>query len=88
MSIIDNDKMRIAGALVANSYFRQHYTGCCGKFCVEDDELLTLYLSPTDFSRHIHLASGTACPFCQQGDWTLNEIHELKTYRRIGLVYV
>ena len=48
----------------SNSDYQLCRTECCGRFGVEDDELLDFYFDPTDFSRRVFLEKGVRCPFC------------------------
>jgi hypothetical protein len=58
----------------SNSYYQLCRTECCGRFGVEDDELLDFYFDPADLSRHIFIGQDVSCPFCGKQDWDFVEI--------------
>ena len=43
----------------SNSAYILHRTTCCNSYCVEDEELLDLYIDPNDLSRTLHLVQGS-----------------------------
>lgn len=49
-------------------------TTCCGRFAVEDEELLDLYFDPDDLTKTVKLYEDGACPFCGSDDWDLEGI--------------
>jgi hypothetical protein len=83
MSVIDDYKFRKGGAVgCSQSYFLLKQTTCCGKQCVQDDELWELYWDPSDLSGpksllHRENEPGLSCPFCLAKDWNLREITDL-----------
>ena len=84
MSVIDKYEFESRGASgCSNSDYHLHRTTCCGRFCVEDDELSDLYLDPSDLSKHISLlrvptdTNPFPCPFCGGINWELVEVAEL-----------
>ncbi len=75
MRIIDKYKFEHRGGRgCSNSDYHLHKTTCCGSFCVEDDELMNLYLDPNDLSKVVKLWGEIDCPFCGSKDWELKEI--------------
>ena len=54
MGVIDKYRFEHRGGHgCSNSDYLLHKTTCCGSFCVEDDELLDLYIDPTDLEKTI-----------------------------------
>jgi hypothetical protein len=77
MSLIDKHTFEAAShSGCSNSDYQLCRTDCCGRFGIEDDELLDFYFDPTDFSRHIFLERGAVCPFCGVKDFQLQEIDD------------
>ena len=77
MSLIDNyafESRSRSGC--SNSDYQLCRTECCGRYGVEDDELLDFYFDPTDLSRHVFLEKGTPCPFCGAQAWGRIEIDD------------
>lgn len=58
----------------SNSDYNLVRTTCCGKFAVEDDELLQLYCDPEDLSKVVQLFDVQSCPLCQSSEWELKEV--------------
>lgn len=76
MGIIDKYLFEKRGAHgCSNSDYLLHRTTCCGRTCVEDNELLELYVDPDDLNRRVTLRGDVvACPFCGSVKWNLEEI--------------
>jgi hypothetical protein len=78
MSLIDKHGFEMRShAGCSNSDYQLCRTECCGRFGVEDDELLDFYFDPVDLSRHIFLERGAACPFCASKNFSFEEIEEI-----------
>ena len=60
----------------SNSDYQLCQTECCGRFGVEDDELLDFYFDPTDLTRHIFIGHDVSCPFCGKQGWDFIEIDD------------
>jgi hypothetical protein len=79
MGVIDKHKFESRrGFGCSNSDYVLRRTSCCGAYCVEDDELLALYLDPTDMTRTFNLWGDEPCPFCQSSSWELLAVDELE----------
>ena len=61
----------------SNSDYQLCRTECCGRFGVQDDELLDFYFGPVDLTRHIFIGQETPCPFCGNRDWDFIETDDL-----------
>ena len=78
MGVIDKYRFEHRGGHgCSNSDYVLHRTTCCGSFCVEDNELLDLYIDPADLGKATQLYNESPCPFCDSVDWNLSEITEL-----------
>jgi len=60
----------------SNSDYRLCRTICCGRFGVEDDELLDFYFDAADLSRHVFVEQGTACPLCGATSFSYEEVED------------
>jgi hypothetical protein len=75
MGVIDKYHFEARGGVgCSNSDFSLHRTTCCGAYCVEDEELLTLYYDPAELTKHVLLNGGIPCPCCGSARWDLVEI--------------
>ena len=79
MGVIDKYRFESRGRVgCSNSDYRLHRTTCCGGFCAEDDELLTLYFDPEDLGRRTDLWDPPKpCPLCSAAEYDLAEVTEL-----------
>ena len=78
MGVIDKYRFETRGGQgCSNSDYKLNRVTCCGEYCVEDDELLDLYLDPNDLSRTFQLYVDAPCPFCGATTWDYNEVEEL-----------
>ena len=77
MSLIDKHSFesRSRGGC-SNSDYELCRTECCGRFGVEDDELLDFYFDAADLSRTVFLEKGVPCPFCGAADWKREVIED------------
>jgi hypothetical protein len=77
MSLIDKHTFeRRSRSGCSNSDYQLCRTDCCGRFGVEDDELLDFYFDPSDLSQHVFMERGTPCPFCSAKNWGFEEIDD------------
>ena len=60
----------------SNSDYNLVRTTCCGKFAVEDDELLDLYYDSENLSKIVKLYEDSNCPFCNSNEWDYVEIED------------
>ena len=60
----------------SNSDYRLWRTDCCGRFGVEDDELLDFYFDSSDLSKHVFAEKGVSCPLCGAEDFRYQEVEE------------
>lgn len=83
MSVIDKVRFETRGARgCSNSDYRLCQATCCGRYCVEDEELGDLYLDPADLGRTVSLLGAQGdlpppCPMCGAPEWDLTEVREL-----------
>ena len=80
MRIVDKYRFesRSRGGCSNSDYLLQR-TSCCGRYCVEDDELSDLYFDSGDPSRRITLLRLPSdppipCPCCGALEWELREV--------------
>jgi len=77
MSLIDKQtfESRSHGGC-SNSDYRLCRTTCCGRFGVEDRELLDFYFDADDLSRHAFAEKGTPCPLCGASAFGYEEVED------------
>ena len=77
MSLIDKytfeDKSRSG---CSNSDYHLCRTTCCGRFGVEDDELLDFYYDASDLSRQVFAEKGVPCPLCGSTDFSYELVED------------
>jgi hypothetical protein len=77
ISVLDHHRFKERGAYdCGNSHFVLKAVTCCGRQCVEDEELTELFIDPFDLSKtfSLHLSSPyeqLPCPFCGSVEWDL-----------------
>ena len=77
MSLIDRQTFELRSHQgCSDSDYRLCRTTCCGRFGVEDRELLDFYFDADDLSRHVFAEKSTPCPLCGAGAFSYEEVEE------------